>query len=464
MHADSIPKSSRHCLILAAGKSTRFKSDLPKVLHELCGKTVIEHVLDKLSTLCLEQTIVVVGHAASQVRQALTGLPLQFVEQREQLGTGHAVITAAERLKNLQGSLLILYGDAPLIRTSSLERLMERREAEDADLALLTAELEDPFGYGRVLTNAEGQVTAIIEEKEASAEQKRISRVNSGSYCFKISALLQALPYLSNQNRTGEYYLTDLIAILNREGGKVIAVSIESAQEAIGINDRIQLAKAATRLRAETNEHWQKEGVTLLDPATTYIDVTVAIGRDTVIYPGVILEKNCRIGSNCRIGAYCHLVEATIEENTQVDHCSVIRDSTVGAATQVGPFAHIRQGSAISDSARIGNFVEVKNSRVGKGSKAAHLAYLGDAEVGNRVNIGAGVITCNYDGFEKHKTIIEDGAFVGSDCQLLAPVTVRKEAYVAAGSTITDEVPARALAIARCRQTNKADWAAKKKK
>lgn len=451
-------------LILAAGKGTRMKSEAPKVLHPLCGKPLVRHVLEKLAPLGVVKTFVVVGHDAQSVKEALRGHDVEFVHQKRQRGTGHAVMAAEARLRSLSGSLLVLYGDTPLIRSSTLEQLLEARRREDADLVFLTATYQDPQGYGRIIRTRAGQVVDIVEEKEATARQKTLREVNPGFYCFKVSSLLEGLEDLSCDNAAGEYYVTDLPRILRRRKKKVIALPAASSAETRGINTREELAEVESRMRLDIARSWMRKGVTILNPPTVYIDAGASIGPDTVIYPGVLIEGNTHIGSHCTIGSFSHLQEAVLEDGVLIDHCSVVRESRVGKGTHIGPFAHLRRNSVIASGARIGSFVEIKNSRVGDHTKAAHLAYLGDAEIGRDVNIGAGTITCNFDGLRKNKTVIEDGAFIGSDSQLIAPVTVRKGAYVAAGSTITEEVPPESLAIARSRQVTKKRWTRKHRK
>ena len=450
---------SRFALILAGGKGTRFNSPKAKVLHTLCGKPLLAHILDKLAGLDIQEVLVVVGHQAATVKTALSGYEVDFVMQQSQLGTGHAVMTARAQLQALSGSLLVLYGDTPFIRTKTLRRLFETREREDADQVLLTAEYENPCGYGRMIRNTDGEAVDIVEENEATPEQKTIGEINTGFNCFKISSLLEAIPRLSNQNKTGEYYLTDMLRILRETGKKVVPITTASPAETHGINTGEELADAELRLRSEIVRKWLLEGVTVLNPATVLIDESVLIGPESVIYPGVILEGRTRIGPRCTIYSYSHLENAVLEEGVIIDHCSVVRDSKIGKQSRLGPFAHLRQNCLVKSNARIGNFVEVKQSTIGEESKAAHLAYLGDAEIGSRVNIGAGTIVCNYDGVRKNRTVIEDQVFIGSGSQLVAPVTIGKGAYVAAGSAITEDVPESALGIARGQQVNKEGWA-----
>ncbi len=460
--------AGRHAVVLAAGRGTRFKSRTSKVVHPLCGKPLLMHVLDRLHQVGVRRTLLVVGPQSKAVRQlaqdAPAGLNIEFVEQHEQLGTGHALQMASPHLEGMGGSLLVLYADAPLIRSSTLQQLLRLVEEEGADQALLTTHLEDPAGYGRILRDGKGQALATVEEKDATAEQKAIREVNSGFYCFRSESLLPALDRLDNRNRSGEYYLTDLLWIMREQGLKVATWTSHRPSETWGINDRMQLAEAERLMRREIARRWMAQGVTMLDPGSVLIDSTVEIGQDVVLYPGVILEGRTRIGPEATVKAYCHLSDAEVGEGALVDHCSVIRSSRVGAGTQVGPFAHIRADSRIGSNVRVGNFVEVKKSRIDDGSKAAHLTYLGDAELGKGVNIGAGTITCNYDGVHKNKTLIEDEVFIGSNSQLIAPLKIGKGAYVAAGSTITENVAPGSLAIARSRQENKLGWKPPKKR
>jgi len=463
MTQSTSPKK-RHAVVLAAGKSTRFKSEKPKLLHQLCGKPLVCHLLDRLAALEVGRIVVVLGHGSESVREALSDYPVDFALQEDQLGTGHATMCAAPALKDLDGSVLVLYGDTPLISQDTLRRLFETREKEDADEVILTVETPDPQGYGRIVRDSDGAPARIVEEKDTSPEEKLIREINAGFVCFRISTLLRYLSSLSNQNAAGEYYLTDMLALLRERGRKVLTVPAASVLETMGVNSREELSRIESLLRAEIAARWMREGVTILNPATVYIDPEVTIGPDTVIYPGVFIEGKSRIGPRCTVHSGCHLLDAVLEENVVVDHCSVIRRSSVGQGTTVGPFAHLREHTSVGGNARIGNFVEVKKSTIGEGSKAAHLAYLGDASLGADVNIGAGTITCNYDGVHKNKTVIEDGVFIGSDSQLIAPVTIHRGAYVAAGSTITEDVPAESLAIGRGRQINKEGWVAEKGK
>lgn len=449
----------RHALILAAGKGTRFKSEKPKVLHEVCGKPMITYLLDRLPLLGVDRTFVVVGQGADQVRSALQGYDVEYVTQDKQLGTGHAVKVAIPQIAHLTGSLIVLYGDTPLIGTDALTALFEARESGDADEALLTVELEVPTGYGRIIRDTEGRIVDIIEEKEATPEQKRLKEINPGFVCFKITSLVETIEDLRNENNTGEYYLTDMVKVLRRRNRRVETKLVEAADEILGINSRRELVTAERKLRGDIARRWIEEGVTILDPASVILDATVEFEPDCTVYPGVIIEGRSKIGRGSTIYAHSHLRNAVLGQEVVIDHCSVVRESEVKSHSQIGPFAHLRGGSVVGESNRIGNFVELKATTLETNCKASHLSYLGDTHVGRDVNVGAGTITCNYDGYAKHPTVIEEGAFIGSDCQLVAPVRIGKGSVVAAGSTITADVPPGAMGIARCRQNNKENWA-----
>ncbi|GAB7387218.1 bifunctional UDP-N-acetylglucosamine diphosphorylase/glucosamine-1-phosphate N-acetyltransferase GlmU [Bacillaceae bacterium] len=452
----------RYAVVLAAGQGTRMKSKRVKVVHPVCGKPMLQYIIDRLLELRVEETIVVVGHGAEQVRAALQG-NVSYALQEKQLGTGHAVLQCEGRLRGKQGTTIVLNGDVPLLTTQTLAALFAAHEASQAAATVLTTRVEEPFGYGRIVRGDAGEVLRIVEEKDATAEEKRIREINTGTFCFDNEKLFAALKRIDNRNAQGEYYLTDVIEILRRQGERVDAYVTPDETETVGINDRVALAKAEAILRKRINEKHMRNGVTLLSPEHTFIEADVVIGADTVIYPGTVIRGRTTIGEGCEIGPNSEIVNARIGDRVSVKH-SVVQESTIEAGTSIGPFAHIRPGSEIARHAKIGNFVEVKNARIGEGSKASHLSYIGDAEIGSGVNIGCGAITVNYDGEEKHKTIVEDGAFVGCNTNLIAPVKVGKEAYIAAGSTITHDVPAKALAIARERQTIKENYVGKWKK
>jgi bifunctional UDP-N-acetylglucosamine pyrophosphorylase/glucosamine-1-phosphate N-acetyltransferase len=452
-----------HVVILAAGKGTRMKSARPKVLHALAGRALIEHVLVTVDRLQAATTVLVVGHGAEEVQAALRGRAnLKFVVQSPQLGTGHALLQAEPALAGADGDVLLLYADVPLLQTSTLERLIGRHRETRAAATVLTTELADPYGYGRIVRDAAGRMTRIVEERDASGAERAIKEINSGIYVFSLAPLFDGLHRLATDNAQGEYYLTDLVAQYRQHNLRVETLLVEATDELRGVNSRIDLAELGAVMRARKNRALMLDGVTIEDPATTYIDEEVRVGADTSIGPGVVLEGRTSIGARCRIRAGVRLTNATIGDDVTILDRSVICDSVVAARAQVGPFAHVRPDSEIGEQARVGNFVELKKTKLGRGSKANHLAYLGDATIGQEVNVGAGTITCNYDGEKKHPTVIEDGVFIGSDAQLIAPVRIGKGAYVAAGSSITEDVPAEALAIARGRQENKPGWATKR--
>lgn len=453
-----------HVVILAAGKGTRMKSARPKVLHPLAGRSLIEHVLSTADPLQAASTTLVVGHGAEDVRAALAHRPdLQYVVQSPQLGTGHALLQTEPLLKGRSGTVLLLYADVPLLEWGTLNRLVEAHRGAGAAATVLTAELADPYGYGRIVRDEAGAVARVVEERDASGEERAIREINSGIYCFALGPLFSTLHQLAADNSQGEYYLTDLVRLYRAASLGVTTLKLDSADELRGVNSRVDLADLSRVIRARKNRALMLGGVTLEDPGSTYVDEDVSVGADTVIGPRVILEGRTTIGGGGRIHAGVRLTNATVGAGVTILDGSVVVDSEIGDGAAVGPYAHLRPGSVLGPDTRVGNFVELKKTTMGRGSKANHLAYLGDARIGERVNIGAGTITCNYDGEQKHPTVIEDGAFIGSDSQLVAPVTVGKDAYVAAGSTITQDVPAGALGVARGHQVNKAEWAAKRR-
>jgi len=456
--------TSLHVVILAAGKSTRMKSARPKVLHDLSGRMLIEHVLHSAAALEPETTTLVVGHAADDVRAALAGWPsLQFVEQSPQLGTGHALLQAESILKDKRGVVLLLYADVPLLSTGTLQRLLETHRGTKAAATILTTEMQDPYGYGRIVRDAKGQVARIVEERDASAEQHKIREINSGIYAFNLSGLFDALHRLENDNAQGEYYLTDLVALLYQEKKKIETLLLDSPDELRGVNSRAELAELTAIIRARKNRSLMIGGVTLEDPASAYIDEDVEVAADCTIGPNVRLQGKTTVGERCRIESGSRLTNVTVGAGvTILDHC-VITDAVIGDDAKLGPFAHVRPASVVGPGAHVGNFVELKKTTLGKGSKANHLAYLGDAKIGDGVNVGAGTITCNYDGVNKHITTIEDGAFIGSDTQLVAPVTIGRGAYVGTGTTIREDVPAGALAVSAGKQRNIEGWVDRKK-
>lgn len=451
--------SNRYAVILAAGQGTRMKSKLYKVLHPVCGKPMVEHVVDQISKLNIQEIVTIIGHGAEKVKSEL-GEKSKYALQAEQLGTAHAVMQAEKILGGNEGVTIVVCGDTPLIKAETMEALFKHHEASHAKATILTAKLTDPAGYGRIIRNADGLVEKIVEHKDATEAERTIQEINTGTYCFDNIALFSALKQVSNENAQGEYYLPDVIEILKGQGGLVTALTTDDFEETIGVNDRVALSKAETIMRRRINEIHMRNGVTIVDPANTYIEADVKIGQDTIIYPGTILRGKTEIGEDCHIGPNTEIDSSLIGEQTVIRQ-SVVENSSVGSKVNVGPFAHIRPASSILDEAKIGNFVEVKKSIFGKGSKASHLSYIGDAEVGSNVNIGCGSITVNYDGKNKFLTKIEDNVFIGCNSNLVAPVTIEKGSYVAAGSTITKDVPGEALAIARARQVNKENYVEK---
>ena len=446
-------------IVLAAGQGTRMKSKLYKVLHPVCGKPMVEHVVDHIETLNVERIVTVVGHGAEKVKEQL-GEKSEYVLQAEQLGTAHAVQQAEEILGDLEGTTLVVCGDTPLIRPETMKALLDFHTEQKAKATILTAVAENPTGYGRILRNERGQVEQIVEQKDATADQQLVKEINTGTYCFDNKALFDALKQVGNDNAQGEYYLPDVIEILQTQGDTVAAYVSTDFDETLGVNDRFALSQAEEIMRARINERHMRNGVTIMNPATTHISADAIIGSDTVLLPGVMIEGKTIIGEDCTIGPNSHILNSRIGNGATV-HSSVVNNSTIGNETAVGPFAHLRPESSLGSHVKIGNFVEVKKSTLGDGSKVSHLSYIGDAEVGSHVNVGCGSITVNYDGKNKHKTVIEDNVFVGCNTNLVAPVTVRKGAFIAAGSTITKEVPEEALAIARAKQENKPGYAKK---
>lgn len=449
-------------IVLAAGQGTRMKSKLYKVLHPVCGKPMVQHVVDHIGTLNVERIVTVVGHGAEMVKEQL-GERSEYVLQAEQLGTAHAVQQAEPILGTLEGTTLVVCGDTPLIRPETMKALFDYHTSQNAKATILTAVASDPTGYGRILRDAKGNVAQIVEQKDATEEQRKVTEINTGTYCFDNKALFEALKLVKNDNAQGEYYLPDVIEILQKQGEVVAAYVTDHFDETLGVNDRFALSQAEEIMRARINERHMRNGVTIINPATTHISAEAVIGSDTVIQPGCIIEGTTVIGEDCVIGPNSHIVNSTIGHATTI-HSSVVLDSTVGNETAVGPFAHLRPASSLGDHVKVGNFVEVKKSKLGDNTKVSHLSYIGDAEVGNNCNIGCGTITVNYDGKNKFKTIIENDVFVGCNSNLVAPVTLGTGSFVAAGSTVTKDVPADALAVARARQENKLNYVSNKLK
>ncbi len=450
-------------VILAAGLGTRMKSGLTKALHPIAGMPLVQHVLNAASGMDPEKIILVLGHQANRVREAVGNYRAEFVLQEKQLGTGHAVQQAREAVAGLPGPVMILCADTPLLTGETLRAVNELHQKSRAAVTLVTARVENPFGYGRVV-RGKGGVLRVIEEKDASAAEKKIREVNAGIYCFDRDFLLASLTQLGKNNAQGEYYLPDTIALARKKKRAVAALLCRDTDEVMGVNSRYDLSRAEAVMRWRVNRRWMLEGVTMIDPGTTFVGAEVALARDVVLYPNVRIEGKTTIGDGCVIYPGSRIVDSVLASSVTVKDCSVIEESNIDSGASIGPFAHLRPGAVIGEAARIGNFVEVKKSKIGAGSKANHLSYVGDAIIGRDVNIGAGVITCNYDGYEKHRTVIEDDVFVGSDAQLVAPVTVGRGALIAAGATITHDVPPDALAISRVPQTIREGFASHRRK
>ncbi|EEP7573117.1 bifunctional UDP-N-acetylglucosamine diphosphorylase/glucosamine-1-phosphate N-acetyltransferase GlmU [Listeria monocytogenes] len=449
--------SKRYAVVLAAGQGTRMKSKLYKVLHPVCGKPMVEHVVDQISTLNVDKVVTIVGHGAEKVQEHLAGKS-GFVKQEEQLGTAHAVLQAKEELAGKDGVTLVVCGDTPLIEASTMEALLKYHHEKRAKATILTTVIEDPTGYGRIIRDDLGIVEKIVEHKDATEKEQRISEINTGTYCFDNKALFEALENVSNDNVQGEYYLPDVIKILKDSDEVVAAYRMESFEESLGVNDRIALAEASKLMQRRINENHMRNGVTLVNPESTYIDIDVKIGQDTVIEPGVMLRGKTVIGDDCVVTSGSEIVNSVIGERVNVRTSSIF-ESKVGDDVQIGPYAHLRPESDIHDHVKIGNYVETKKAVVGEGTKLPHFIYMGDAEIGKNVNVGCGSIAVNYDGKNKAKTIIGDDVFVGCNSNLVAPVKVGDRAFIAAGSTITKDVPDDALGIARAKQDNKLGYA-----
>ncbi|MFS0562821.1 bifunctional UDP-N-acetylglucosamine diphosphorylase/glucosamine-1-phosphate N-acetyltransferase GlmU [Terribacillus sp. 179-K 1B1 HS] len=445
--------SNRYAVILAAGKGTRMKSKLYKVLHPVMGKPMVQHVTDQLNSLQLDKLITIVGHGAEDVKAQL-GDASEYALQEEQLGTGHAVLQAETFLKDKEGVTVVLSGDTPLITGDTIQALLDHHEQQGASATVLTAKALDPAGYGRVIRSDAGEVLRIVEHKDANAEELLVDEINTGTYCFDNKLLFQALHNVSNDNAQGEYYLPDVLELLKKDNKLVTAYQTSDFDETMGVNDRVALSQAERIMKRRINEHHMRNGVTIIDPDSTYISTDAVIEPDVTILPNSMILGKTEIKEDAVIGPNSEVKDVTIGSRSVVKQ-SVAHDSEIGNDVNVGPFAHIRPQAQLGDKVKIGNFVEVKKAVIADGSKVSHLSYIGDAEVGKDVNIGCGTITVNYDGKNKHLTKIEDNAFIGCNTNLIAPVTVGKGALVAAGSTITKDVPADALSIARARQENK---------
>lgn len=443
----------RRAIVLAAGKGTRMKSKKYKVLHEVAGKSMIEHVVDNVKRSGVEQLVTIVGHGAESVKETLGDASL-YSFQEEQLGTAHAVKMASEHLQDKQGTTLVVCGDTPLITTETLKALVDHHEQNQAQATVLSATAPNPFGYGRILRDSDNHLVKIVEQKDATENEREINEISSGIFAFDNQVLFDKLNHVKNDNVQSEYYLPDVLSLILEDKGSVEVYHTDDFDEIMGVNDRLMLSEAESAFRQRINEYHMKNGVTIIDPATTYIGVNVKIGEDTVIEPGVKLVGYSEIGEDVIIGQYTEITNSSIGSNVTIKQ-SVINESNVDDYATVGPFAQLRPGADLGKKVKVGNFVEVKKSIIKNGAKVPHLSYIGDAEIGERTNIGCGSITVNYDGINKFKTSIGDDVFIGCNTNLVAPVTLGNRAFVAAGSTITDNVPNDSLALGRAKQTTK---------
>jgi bifunctional UDP-N-acetylglucosamine pyrophosphorylase/glucosamine-1-phosphate N-acetyltransferase len=445
-------------VILAGGEGKRMNSKLPKVLHKICGLTMVEHVINCAKEIGCKEPIVVIGHGANEVRETIKDV--KFVIQEPQLGTGHAVMQADEYIDD--NDILVLYGDTPLVSAEKIHEMYQFHKAGNYGITVLTADLDNPSGYGRIIKNDMGLIEAIVEDKDANAEVKKIKEINSGMYFFKGTELKKALKKLTNNNAQGEYYLTDALQILKAEGYEIAAFKTDDPAEIMGVNNKLQLFEAAEIMKKRILKSHMLAGVTIIDANNTYIDKTVKIARDVTIYPGCILEGNTFIDEDCIIGPNTTIINSILDKNVTAKN-SVISDNKIGEATTIGPFAYLRPGNVIGKNVKIGDFVEMKNSNFGDNTKASHLTYIGDADVGDNVNLGCGVVFVNYDGKNKNRSIVEDNCFVGCNVNVVAPVTIKRGSYIAAGTTLTKDVPEDSLSIGRARQENKEGWMKKNK-
>ncbi|QMV45016.1 bifunctional UDP-N-acetylglucosamine diphosphorylase/glucosamine-1-phosphate N-acetyltransferase GlmU [Cohnella cholangitidis] len=446
-------------IVLAAGQGKRMKSKLYKVLHSVCGKPMVGHVLDAVRGASCERSVVIVGHGAEVVKSTL-GDTVEYALQSEQLGTGHAVLQAAPLLENEEGVTVVICGDTPLVRQETIEAMIDLHTKQGAAATILTADLSDPAGYGRIVRGADNSVLRIVEHKDCTPEEAAIKEINTGTYCFDNRKLFQALAQVTNDNAQGEYYLPDVIGILQRDGDAIVACLVEDPAEAIGVNDRIALGEAERLMRLRINKGHQVNGVTFIDAEHTYIEANVKIGSDTILYPGTVLRGQTTIGADCVIGPSTELTDTVVGDSAMIRQ-TVAEGAEIGDECNVGPFAYLRPGTKLGHHVKIGDFVEIKNTVIGEHSKVPHLSYVGDAIVGSNVNIGCGAITANYDGYNKSKTEIGDNVFVGSNVNLIAPLKIGAGAYIVAGSTITQNIADNDLAIARERQVNKPGYAEK---
>lgn len=446
-------------VILAAGEGKRMKSKLPKVLHKVQGKTMVDWVIDTARDSGADDICVVIGHGGEQVKETLKDRNVKFAVQREQLGTGHAVMQAGDFIED-NADIIVFYGDTPLITAETIKKMLDYHRKEDNSITIISAIVDNPAGYGHIIRDENGLFVKNVEHKDATDEEKLVKEINTGIYCFKGTALKKGLSMLKNDNAQKEYYLPDTLEIILSDGGKVNAMVVDDADEFAGVNSRVQLAEAEAVMRNRINRYHMENGVTIIDPSRTYIDADTVIGCDTVLLPGVVIEGKTVIGEDCVVGPDSRLTDTKLGNGVKFQYSTAI-ESSVDDNTTVGPYAYIRPSCAIGKNVKIGDFVEVKNSNVGDGTKVSHLTYIGDSDVGERINFGCGTVTVNYDGNKKFRTVIGDDVFIGCNTNLVAPVKVGKGAYIAAGSTITDEVPENCLAIARERQINKTGWVKK---
>lgn len=456
-------KKGLAAVILAAGKGTRMRSALPKVLHPICGQPMLYYPLTAARQAGFAQLKVVVGHRSEQVMEAFADEDLTWIKQTDQLGTGHALMCAADSLRGYSGPLLLHCGDVPLLKTETLQQLQHYHSQQQSAVTVLTAQMPNPQGYGRVIRDGE-QILQIVEEKDASEKQRQVTEINAGTYLFDTAFVLSALKGLNQNNSQGEYYLTDIVAAAVAAGKKTRALCVEDPTEVMGINDRCQLAEAEVLMRWKINADLMFGGVSMTDPTTVYIDNGVEIGTDTILHPNVHLRGQTSIGKNCIIETGVVVVDSQVADGAHLKAGSAIEESRIGSDCKVGPMAHLRPGTVLTGHNKIGNFVETKKAVLGEKSQASHLTYIGDSEVGRNVNFGCGTITCNYDGVNKHKTTVEDDVFVGSDCQFIAPVTIGRNSLIAAGTTVTNDVPPDSLALARTEQKNIEGWRLRKQK
>lgn len=452
-------------VVLAAGKGKRMKTETPKVLHKVAGEPMITHVLRAAASVSAEPVIVVVGHNGEQIEDHLNSNGHQVITawQEKLLGTGDAVRSALPHIPDETEHVLVLCGDAPLIKHATLRHLIDSHLERKPAITMLTAVFDNPQGYGRVIRDRDGFVQQIVEEVDATKEQKKIKEINSGTYIFDFKVLKEGLENLESKNNQNEFYLTDVIKYAVSRGYRVDAIKTDDPQEILGVNSRKELAMANRILYMRNAERLMDNGVTIVDPESTYIECSCEVGQDSVIHPGTFLRGKTVIGKRCQIGPACDVADSVIGDDVEMSRCVVIQ-SQIESGVKIGPFAYLRPGTVVRKDAKVGTFVELKNTTVGEGSKVPHLSYMGDAEIGAGVNIGAGSITCNYDGYEKHRTIIEDEAFIGSDTMFVAPVRIGRGAFTGAGSVITDDVPDESLGIARARQVNKENWAKKRRR